>query len=366
MNEKNKTEALDIKEFLKAGVQFGHEKTRWNPKMQKYIFGERNNIHIIDLQKTLPLLAEACEKLTELSKSGPVLFVGTKRQARELIKKYANEAGSYYINYRWLGGLLTNFKMIKKSLQKLNNLEQEMEEGVANRTKYEINQMKKEWERMNRIYAGVKTMDRYPQAIVLVDCNYEKGAAEEARVAGIPVISIVDTNSDPDLVDYVIPANDDAIKSLDLILSKLANAIKAGNSLKWVKHIEKDFSNYDVKMIKRIEKVEEKEIKQDIPSTPKENVRRVSRSTSKSKKGILEIVKEQAEKEKTKEIKKTVKKEEKKTATKKVSAKKKAVKKTVSKKVAKKDTKKKVVKKTVKKPAEVKKTKNKTVKKSSK
>lgn len=285
----------DIKEFLKAGVQFGHETTRWNPKMQKYIFGAKNNIHIIDLQQTMPMLDDAAKFLTEASKRGPILFVATKRQARDIVAKYAIESGSYYVTYRWLGGLLTNFRMIKKSLQKLQTIETEFEKGVTNRTKFEVNQMKKEWDRMNRIYAGVKTMERYPEAVVIVDCHYEKGAVEESKAARIPVVSMVDTNSNPDMVDYVIPANDDAIKSIELVMGVLSAAIKKGNPSKWVKHVAKDYSNYQVQVIKKTEapvETTEKVVEAVVEKAP------VKTRKHEQHKGIMEIVKEQASKEK--------------------------------------------------------------------
>lgn len=302
--------AIDIRELLKSGAQFGHEKKRWNPKMKEYIFGLKNNIHIIDLEKTIGLIQEAGKFLTEASSRGPILFVGTKRQAREIVKKYAIESGSYFITYRWLGGLLSNFKMIKKSLQKLNDLENEFENGVVNRTKFEVNQMKKDWERMNRIYGGIKTMDKYPVAIVVVDCNFEKGAVLEAKAAGIPVVSIVDTNSDPSDVDYVIPANDDAMKSITLIISYLSEAIRKGNKGIGVKHMLKDYSEYQIQIIKKAESVVvEKSVNEQQTVTVTNAVNKVekapqARKQSGPKKGILEKVKEDAKKVET-EVKKT-------------------------------------------------------------
>jgi small subunit ribosomal protein S2 len=289
----------DIKEFLKAGVQFGHETTKWNPKMEPYIFGAKNNIHIIDLQQSMPMLAKAAAFLQEAAKRGPILFIATKRQARDIVKKYAIESGSYYVTYRWLGGLLTNFKMVKKSLVKFNQIEEEFEKGITNRTKFEVNQMKKLWERMNRIYQGVKTMDRYPEAVVIIDCHYEKGAVEEAKALNIPVVAMVDTNCDPDQIDYVIPANDDAIKSITLVMEVLADAIKKGNDNKGVKHVFKDFSNYEVQIIKEVSKEEKIEVETEF-APQSQAVKTVSQpapsKTRKSEsKGILELVKEQAE-----------------------------------------------------------------------
>ena len=288
----------DIRDLLKCGVQFGHEKNRWNPKMKEYIFGLKNNILIIDLEQTLVSLNNAIKFLTESASKGPILFVGTKRQARDIVKKYAVNSGSYFITYRWLGGLLSNFKMIKKSLQKFRDLEDEFEKGVVNRTKFEVNQMKKEWERMNRIYGGIKNMDRYPVAIVLVDCNFEKGALLEAKAAKIPVVSMVDTNSDPTDVDYVIPSNDDAIKSINLIMGALSEAVKKGNKGIGVKHDLKDFSQFNIQIIKKVEQVvEDKLAGEDKTVAVKESRNQPQAVAKKSfiaQKGILEKVKDEA------------------------------------------------------------------------
>ncbi len=298
----------EIKEFLKAGVQFGHETVRWNPKMKQYIYGSKNKIHILDLQKTLPMLEDACKFLSGAAKRGPVLFIATKRQARDIVEKYAVESGSYFVTYRWLGGLLTNFKMIKKSLNRYMQIEEEFEKGVVNRTKFEVNQLKKEWERMNRIYRGVKTMDRFPSAVVLVDCHYEKGAALEARAAGIPIISMVDTNSDPDLVDFVIPSNDDASKSLTLILGILSEAIKSGNGGHGVKHVFKDFSNYEVQIIKQnapsVNEIQKIKTFESAPEEQKVYAKPQIKAKVGVQKGILELVKEEAKKEELKSTKK--------------------------------------------------------------
>jgi small subunit ribosomal protein S2 len=312
MENTQKTESLgnssptnvDIKELLKAGAQFGHEKNRWNPKMKEYIFGLKNNIHIIDLEKTITSMNEAEKFLIDIASKGPLLFVGTKRQAREIVKKYAIESGSYFITYRWLGGLLSNFKMIRKSLTRFIELEDEFEKGVVNRTKFEVNQMKKEWERMNRIYGGIKNMDRYPVAMVMVDCNFEKGAVIEAKAAGIPIVSIVDTNSDPTDIDYVIPANDDAMKSINLIISFLSDAVKKGNKGIGVKHNLKDYSEYDIQIIKKVEEVaKEKSLNEDKPEVKEVKEIRIEKKPLAKKhagpqKGILEKVKDDA---KTKE-----------------------------------------------------------------
>lgn len=190
--------------------------------------------------------------------------------------------------------------MVKKSLARFNEIEQEFEKGVVNRTKFEINQLKKEWERMNRIYKGVKTMDRFPSAVIVVDCHYEKGAVLEAKAVNVPIISMVDTNSDPDLVDYVIPSNDDALKSLDLILGVLSNAIKIGNGGRGVKHVFKDYSNQEIQIIKKEAEVDAVEEKVALSDTQKSEpvVKAKPRPSKKNlaQKGILELVKEEAAK----------------------------------------------------------------------
>ena len=311
--------SIDIKELLKAGVQFGHEKNRWNPKMKEYIFGLKNNIHIIDLEKTIVSMNEAEKFLIDIASKGPLLFVGTKRQARDIVKQYAIESGSYFITYRWLGGLLSNFKMIKKSLAKFVELEDEFEKGVVNRTKFEVNQMKKEWERMNRIYGGIKTMDRYPVAMVMVDCNFEKGAVIEAKSAGIPIVSMVDTNSDPTDIDYVIPANDDAMKSINLIIGFLAEAVKKGNKGIGIKHNLKNYSDFNIQIIKKAEIVtKEKSLAEERIEADEVRIEKkpLAKKHSGPQKGILEKVKDDAkekeseikkEKVKTTKVKKTVK-----------------------------------------------------------
>lgn len=248
----------EVHEFLKAGVQFGHQGRKWNPKMKPYIFGKRDNIHIIDIAQTMEALQKAAEFLREVAKTGNVLFVGSKRQAADIVKKTAMDSGAYYIIHRWPGGLLTNFNMIQRSLKRYNGLEQEFEQGVEDRTKFEISLMKKEWDKMNRLYEGIKSMSKYPSAIVVVDTNFEKGAIREAKSVGIPVVGIVDTNCDPESVDYPIPANDDAIRSIQLIVGLLGAAVKQGNEGKGVVHNPKDYLHAEVKIIRKEQEEEEK------------------------------------------------------------------------------------------------------------
>ena len=217
---------ISMKQLLEAGVHFGHQTRRWNPKMDAYIYTARGGIHIIDLQKTVVLVEEAYQQLLEIAKNGgKVLFVGTKKQASEVVKSEAIRTGQYYVSQRWLGGTLTNFKTIRKSIRKLQDLIRQSEDGTFDKlTKKEVIAKRKEMDRLEKFLSGIKEMRTLPEAVFVVDPMQEKNAVLEARKLGIPVFGIVDTNCDPDLVDVIIPGNDDAIRSVKLIVSKLANA----------------------------------------------------------------------------------------------------------------------------------------------
>ena len=221
---------ISIKQLLEAGVHFGHHTRRWNPKMQEYIFTERNGIYIIDLQKTVKKFEEAYMFVRELSANGGnVLFVGTKKQAAEAIKEEALRCGQYYVNVRWPGGMMTNFKTIKRSIGRLNALEKMQEDGTFDLLpKKEVAAKQKEIFDLEKNYGGIKNMDELPAAIFIVDPKKERNAVLEAKKLGIPVIAIVDTNCDPDDADYIIPGNDDAIRAIKLISSALADAVIEG------------------------------------------------------------------------------------------------------------------------------------------
>ena len=224
---------ISMKQLLEAGVHFGHQTRRWNPKMKRYIFGARNGIYIIDLQKTLRQFKEAYRFVRELSAAGgTVLFVGTKKQAQEAIMEEAQRAGMPFVNQRWLGGMITNFVTIKKSIGRLKKFEaMEQDQNWGGLTKKEILIASKEKEKLDRYLQGIKDMARLPDAIFVIDTKREEIAVKEARKAGVPVIAVVDTNCDPDLVDYVIPGNDDAIRSIRLFASKIADAVVEGQQL---------------------------------------------------------------------------------------------------------------------------------------
>ncbi|MFQ5681461.1 MAG: 30S ribosomal protein S2 [Candidatus Omnitrophota bacterium] len=219
-----------IKKLLEAGVHFGHQTRRWNPKMEKYIFGKKNGIHIIDLQKTDKALNSAREFLLNLaSQGGTVLFVGTKKQANPAVKDEAKRCGMFYICHRWLGGLLTNFATIKKSIQRYKDLERMKTDGTFDKlSKKEVSRLLKEMEKLHKNLEGVLEMEKLPQALFVVDTKSEDIAIREAEKLSIPVCGLVDTNCDPDKIDYPIPGNDDAIKSIRLIASMLADTIIEG------------------------------------------------------------------------------------------------------------------------------------------
>jgi small subunit ribosomal protein S2 len=231
---------ISMKEFLEAGVHFGHQTRRWNPKMKQYIYGERNGIYIIDLQKTLKLFKEAARVVSEMSEQGKtILFVGTKRQAQEAISEEAIRCGMYYVNHRWLGGLLTNNATIQKSIQRLKELEEMSKDGRYELlTKKEVLHLERERKHLEQNLSGIKEMSALPDAVFVVDSSNEEIAVLEARKLGIPVVAIVDTNCDPDLVDWVIPGNDDALRSIRLFTSRIAEAVIEGRRAAEEKRLE--------------------------------------------------------------------------------------------------------------------------------
>jgi small subunit ribosomal protein S2 len=224
---------ITMKELLEAGVHFGHQTKRWNPKMKDYIFGERNGIYIIDLQKTLKLFKEASKFVTELCTGGKtILFVGTKRQAQDAVAEEATRAGMPYINQRWLGGLLTNWVTVQKSVKRLQELDDMATDGRYELlTKKEVIKLERERKHLQANLAGIKSMKRLPDALFIVDSNNEAIAVKEARKLGIPVVAVVDTNCDPTVIDYVIPGNDDALRAIRLFTSKIADSAAEGVNL---------------------------------------------------------------------------------------------------------------------------------------
>jgi len=230
-----------MKSLLEAGVHFGHHKRRWNPKMASYIFGEKNNIYIIDLQHTVNAVIEACAFLNNVAQEGgSVLFVGTKKQAQDIVKSEAERCGMFYVEARWLGGMLTNFQTIRKSINKLEELEGMKEDGTFKKlSKKEVSQLTKEMNKLKKNLDGVRKMSRLPNAVFVIDSRREEIAVHEANKLSIPVVALVDTNCDPDLIDHVIPGNDDAIKAIKLITGLVTDAINEGRN-KFLKALEKE------------------------------------------------------------------------------------------------------------------------------
>ena len=227
--------SVTMKELLEAGVHFGHQVRRWNPKMKEYIFGERNGIYIIDLQKTQRMFREAIAFVTNLvaeDKGKTVLFVGTKRQAQDAIREESEKCGQYYVNQRWLGGLLTNFQTVQKSIKRLKDLEAMQTDGRYEKlTKKERIKLDRERESLNKNLSGIKGMSRLPDAIFIIDVKKEEIAVAEANRLGIPIVAVVDTNCSPEGIDYVIPGNDDALRAVRLFASRISDAIVEGNQI---------------------------------------------------------------------------------------------------------------------------------------
>jgi small subunit ribosomal protein S2 len=262
-----------MKELLEAGVHFGHETKRWDPKMKPYIFGARNGIYIIDLQKTVQLFKEAYQFVRDISAKGEyVLFVGTKKQAQETIYEQATRCGMFYVNHRWLGGMLTNFQTIKRSIDRLNKLEAMKSEEIYNLLpKKEVLELEKERSRLEKSLGGIKKMDHLPGAIFVVDPKKEKIAVKEARKIGIPSIGIVDTNCNPEEVDHVIPGNDDAIRAIHLFTSKIADAVVEGKQL-YEKQLQTEEAKTEKETVEKAEPAKEIKVEEVIEDLGEEQV----------------------------------------------------------------------------------------------
>jgi len=292
--------------LLEAGVHFGHQTKRWNPKMKEYIYTSRDEIYIIDLQKTAKKIEEAYVALNEIAKNGgKVLFVGTRKQAQEAIKEEATRSNSYYVTERWLGGTLTNFKTIRRRVRRLEEIEKMESDGTFDLLpKKEVIGLKKEYAKLNNLLSGIREMNKLPQALYIVDPSKEEIAIKEARKLNIPVFGIVDTNCDPDMVDYVIPANDDAIRAVKLITGVMANAIVEANGGEIVDYVSDKASNENAAevMQKAVDSVKKKE---DRPRERKDNKNFKKPFVKK------EFKKEETKKEAVKEVEvKETKKEE--------------------------------------------------------
>ena len=284
--------------LLEAGVHFGHQTKRWNPKMKEYIFTAREGIYIIDLQKTVKKIEEAYDALKEITDNGgKVIFVGTKKQAQEASQEEAVRSDSYYVTERWLGGTLTNFRTIKRRMGYLDQIEKMEANGTLDLLpKKEVIKMKKEYDKLNSYFCGIRNMKKLPDAMIIVDPKKEYIAIKEARKLGIPVFGIVDTNCDPDLVDYVIPANDDAVRAVKIILGVLANAINEGTDREIVDFLtdeDKNKKDTDKETVKEAKKETEpkKEVKakKEKKETVKEDKKEVKAEEDLSKKTVTEL-----------------------------------------------------------------------------
>ena len=261
---------ISMNYLLEAGVHFGHQKRRWNPKMKEYIFTTRDDIYIIDLQKTVKKLEEAYEALKTIAQNeGKVLFVGTKKQAQEAAEECATRTNMYFVNERWLGGTLTNFKTIRSRIRRMEEIEKMETDGTFEALpKKEVIKIRKEYDKVNRNLRGIREMKKLPQALVIVDPHKEEIAIKEAHILGIPVFGVVDTNCDPDMVDYVIPGNDDAVRSVKLLIGALTNAIAEVNGNEVI-----DYITEDEKTVKEATTKEDvvEEVKEEKKPAKKEN-----------------------------------------------------------------------------------------------
>lgn len=239
--------SVTMRQMLEAGVHFGHQTRFWNPKMAQYIFGHRNKIHIINLEKTLAMYQEAMNYVRQLSANrGIILFVGTKRQARDIVREEAARCGSPYVDQRWLGGMLTNFKTIKQSVKRLQDMETMVQDGTLDKlSKKEALDIQRELEKLNRSLGGIKDMKGLPDAMFVIDVGYQKGAITEARKLGIPIVGVVDTNHSPDGVDYVIPGNDDSSQAIRLYVRGVADAILEGRNQMVQEIVKNDFEEVE-------------------------------------------------------------------------------------------------------------------------
>ena len=285
--------------LLEAGVHFGHQTKRWNPKMKEYIFTARDDIYIIDLQKTVKKIEEAYEALKEIAaKGGKVIFVGTKKQAQESALEEAKRSDSYYVTKRWLGGTLTNFKTIRRRINRLDQIEKMEKDGTFDKLpKKEVVKIRKEYEKLNSYFCGLREMKRLPQAMIIVDPKKEINAINEARKLGIPVFGIVDTNCDPDLVDYVIPGNDDAIRAVKIVLGVLNNAICEATGKPLEDYVTEEDKNKSI--VKESSQESKEPAKKKVTSKTEEVKQEVKETNKEEKENTKKVVKKQEAKAET-------------------------------------------------------------------
>jgi len=290
-NNERKSEnmaVVSMNNLLEAGVQFGHQTKRWNPKMKEYIFTSRDDIYIINLEKTVECMERAYEEIKKIADNGgKFLFVGTKKQASEVCLEEATRSESYYVTERWLGGTLTNFRTIKRRVKRLEDIENMEKNGMFDMLpKKEVIKLKKEYDKLNKVLCGIRNMDRLPNALIIVDPKKELNAIREARKLNIPIIGIVDTNCDPDDVDFVIPGNDDAVRAVKVVIGALTNAICESRGLELVDYVSEEEPK---KAIKKEVKTEKVETKEEVDEEVKEETVEVTESEDLSTKTVAEL-----------------------------------------------------------------------------
>ena len=288
---------ISMNYLLEAGVHFGHQKRRWNPKMKEYIYTTRDDIYIIDLQKTVKKIEEAYDAMKEIAQAGgKVLFVGTKKQAQEAAEECAVRTNNYFVNERWLGGTLTNFKTIRSRIRRMEEIENMEKDGTFEALpKKEVIQIRKEYDKLNKNLRGIREMKRLPQAMVIVDPRKEEIAIKEAHILGIPVFGVVDTNCDPDVVDYVIPGNDDAVRAVKLLIGALTNAIAEVNGNEVIDYVTEEDKNKADNKAEKAEKTEKVE-KTEKKAAKVEEKKEVVEDVDYSKKTVAELKEIAAEK----------------------------------------------------------------------
>jgi len=282
---------VSMNNLLEAGVQFGHQTKRWNPKMKEYIFTSRDDIYIINLEKTAQCMERAYEEIKKIADNGgKFLFVGTKKQASEVCLEEATRSESYYVTERWLGGTLTNFRTIKRRVKRLEDIENMEKNGMFDMLpKKEVIKLKKEYDKLNKVLCGIRNMDRLPNALIIVDPKKELNAIREARKLNIPIIGIVDTNCDPDDVDFVIPGNDDAVRAVKVVIGALTNAICESRGLELVDYVSEEEPKKTAKKETKTEKVEVVETKEQKVEVVKEETAKVIETEDLSKKTVAEL-----------------------------------------------------------------------------
>jgi small subunit ribosomal protein S2 len=305
---KNKSFQMpELLDLLKVGAHFGHKKSAWDPRMEEYIYEVRNGIHIIDLVKTLDMLEEALTKLEGFANKGNILIVGTKGQAATIVEEVAKKSGMFYVNRRWPGGLFTNFDGIKKSVQSLVKMEEQIARGGKGLVKKEILLLQRDAERLNRMYNGIKFMDKLPEAVIVIDSEVEKNAIKEARNMHIPIISLIDTNSNPDIIDYPIPANDDSLKSISLFVNLFGDVVsKSKNSLSVIS-LRRDNEAMLAKLAKDTQEERERQAKMEEEDRERMKALREGKVSASASASVIRVVKKEkdidAEIKKAEEVK---------------------------------------------------------------